>query len=127
MKKANNLETKVVDVVAFEAGVAQLKKAVELEISMTNDLSEVGKKFYEQKLFKEAAAIYEIAVTNINSKNYFKKNHSCIFCRMNAAEKALKKRVIFENKENIVQKKATSNEVAFFITKDFLFLEIKAE
>ena len=74
MKKANNLETKVVDVVAFEAGVAQLKKAVEMEITMTNDLSEVGKKFYEQKLFKEAAAIYEIAVTNINSKNYLLDN-----------------------------------------------------
>jgi lipopolysaccharide biosynthesis regulator YciM len=74
MKKANNLETKVVDVVAFDAGVAQLKKAVEMEITMTNDLSEVGKKFYEQKLFKEAAAIYEIAVTNINSKNYLLDN-----------------------------------------------------
>ena len=74
MKKANNLETKVVDVVAFEAGVAQLKKAVEMEITMTNDLSEVGKKFYEQKLFKEAAAIYEIAVTNVNSKNYLLDN-----------------------------------------------------
>lgn len=74
MKKANNLETKVVDVVAFEAGVSQLKKAVEMEITMTNDLSEVGKKFYEQKLFKEAAAIYEIAVTNVNSKNYLLDN-----------------------------------------------------
>ncbi len=74
MKKANNLETKVVDVVAFEAGVAQLKKAVEMEITMTNDLSEVGKKFYEQKLFKEAAAIYDIAVTNVESKNYLLDN-----------------------------------------------------
>jgi cytochrome c-type biogenesis protein CcmH/NrfG len=74
MKKANNLETKIVDVVAFEAGVAQLKKAVEIEITMTNDLSEVGKKFYEQKLFNEAAAIYEIAVTNVNSKNYLLDN-----------------------------------------------------
>jgi Flp pilus assembly protein TadD len=74
MKKANNLETKVVDAVTFEAGVAQLKKAVEMEITMTNDLSEVGKKFYEQKLFKEAAAIYEIAVTNVNSKNYLLDN-----------------------------------------------------
>jgi hypothetical protein len=70
MKKANNLETKVVDALVFDAGVAQLKKAVEMEITMTNDLSEIGKKFYEQKLFKEASVIYEIAVTNVNSKNY---------------------------------------------------------
>ena len=74
MKKANNLETKVVDAVSFEAGVAQLKKAVEMEITMTNDLSEVGKKFYEQKLFNEASVIYEIAVTNVNSKNYLLDN-----------------------------------------------------
>lgn len=74
MKKANNLETKVVDAVAFEAGVAQLKKAVEMEITMTNDLSEVGKKFYEQKLFKEAAGIYDIVVINVNSKNYLLDN-----------------------------------------------------
>lgn len=74
MKKANNLETKFVDAVLFESGVSQLKKAVEMEITMTNDLSEVGKKFYEQKLFKEASVIYEIAVTNINSKNYLLDN-----------------------------------------------------
>lgn len=74
MKKATNLEIKVVDVAVFEVGVAQLKKAVEMEITMTNDLSEVGKKFYEQKLFKEASVIYEIAVTNSTSKNYLLDN-----------------------------------------------------
>lgn len=74
MKKANNFETKVVDAAAFDAGVTLLKKAVEMEITMTNDLSEIGKKFYEQKLFKEAAVIYEIAVSNVNSKNYLLDN-----------------------------------------------------
>jgi tetratricopeptide (TPR) repeat protein len=75
MKKANNLETKVVDAVVFDAGVAQLKKAVEMEITMTNDLSEIGKKFYDQKLFKEASIIYEIAVTNVDSKSYTQDNY----------------------------------------------------
>jgi hypothetical protein len=70
LRKANNLETKTFDQVVFDDGVLNLKKAVEMEITMTNDLSEIGKKFYEQKLFKQAAAIYEIAVTNVNSKNY---------------------------------------------------------
>ena len=74
MKKANNLETKLVDAATFDTGVTLLKKAVEMEITMTNDLSEIGKKFYEQKLFKEAAVIYEIAVTNVNSKNYLLDN-----------------------------------------------------
>lgn len=74
LRKSNNLETKTVDPTMFAAGVADIKKSVDMEITMTNDLSEVGKKFYEQKLFKEAAAIYEIAVTNVNSKNYLLDN-----------------------------------------------------
>ncbi len=68
LKKANNADA-TVDAAMFEQGVADIKKAVEMEIELTNDLSEVGKKFYEQKLFKEAAAIYEIAASNPQSKN----------------------------------------------------------
>jgi tetratricopeptide (TPR) repeat protein len=74
MKKATNPETKVVDAVAFQTAVSNIKKAVEMEITVTNELSEVGKKFYEQKMFKEAATIYEIAITNVNSKNYLLDN-----------------------------------------------------
>ncbi len=74
LRKANNLETKTIDQNIFNAGVADIKKSVELEINMTNDLSEVGKKFYEQKLFKEASVIYEIATSNVNSKNYLLDN-----------------------------------------------------
>ncbi|WP_379841603.1 tetratricopeptide repeat protein [Flavobacterium myungsuense] len=74
LKKANNLETKIVDQTIFDAGVADIKKSVEIEISMTNDLSEIGKKLYEQKLYREAAAIYEIAVTNPDSRNFLLDN-----------------------------------------------------
>ena len=74
LRKSNNTETKVVDQELFTAGVNDIKKSVEMEITMTNDLSEVGKKFYEQKLFKEAAAIYEIATSNATSKNYLLDN-----------------------------------------------------
>lgn len=74
LRKANNLETKTLDQNLFNAGVADIKKSVEMEINMTNDLSEVGKKFYEQKLFKEASVIYEIATSNPNSKNFLLDN-----------------------------------------------------
>jgi cytochrome c-type biogenesis protein CcmH/NrfG len=74
LKKSNNVETKTVDQIVFDAGVADIKKSVEMEITMTNDLSEVGKKFYEQKLFKQASAIYEIATSNATSKNYLLDN-----------------------------------------------------
>ncbi len=33
----------------------------------------------------------------INSENYFKKNKKCIYCEMNAWEKKVKKRIVFEN------------------------------
>ncbi len=74
LKKSYNSETKLVDQALFDAGVANIKKAVELDINMTNDLSEVGKKFYEQKLFKQAAAIYDIATSNPESKNFLLDN-----------------------------------------------------
>jgi Flp pilus assembly protein TadD len=74
LKKANNIEAKTIDTTLFDAAVANIKKSVEMEITMTNDLSELGKKFYEQKLFKQAAAIYDIAITNKESKNYLLDN-----------------------------------------------------
>jgi Flp pilus assembly protein TadD len=74
LKKANNVEAKTIDATLFDAAVANIKKSVEMEITMTNDLSELGKKFYEQKLFKQAAAIYDIAITNKESKNYLLDN-----------------------------------------------------
>lgn len=71
LKKASGAtEGQPVDVAVFDSGVADIRKSVEMESSMTYDLSELGKKFFDQKLFREAAAIYEIAVTNETSKNY---------------------------------------------------------
>jgi cytochrome c-type biogenesis protein CcmH/NrfG len=74
LKLSYNTTTKTIDKALFDSGVANIKKAIGLDINMTNDLSEVGKKFYEQKLFKQAAAIYEIAITNPDSKNYLLDN-----------------------------------------------------
>lgn len=70
IKKANNAETNVVDPAMFTAGITDIKKSVEMEITMTNDLSDIGKKFFTQKMYKEAAAIFEIAMSNPDSKTY---------------------------------------------------------
>jgi Flp pilus assembly protein TadD len=70
IKKANDPATNTVDPAAFNAGVADIKKSVEMEITMTNDLSDIGKKFFTQKMYKEAAAIFEIAMSNPESKTY---------------------------------------------------------
>jgi cytochrome c-type biogenesis protein CcmH/NrfG len=74
IKKATSADGKTVDPTIFANAILDIKKAVEMEISITNNLAEIGKKLYEQKLFKEAAAIYEIAVTNKESKNYLLDN-----------------------------------------------------
>ncbi len=59
-----------VDETLYAAGVADIKKAVEMDINITNELNEIGKKAYDDKQFKQAAAIFEIAVSNPNSKNF---------------------------------------------------------
>lgn len=58
------------DQATFDAGLADIRKSVEMEITMTSDLSDIGKNFFSQKMYREAAAIFEIAMTNPNSKTY---------------------------------------------------------
>lgn len=70
IKKGTSADGKTIDPVFFNKGIVDINKSVTMEVTMTNDLSDVGKKLYEQKLYKEAAAIFELAVSNKESKNY---------------------------------------------------------
>ncbi|MBF6607485.1 MAG: tetratricopeptide repeat protein [Flavobacterium sp.] len=74
LRKAEPTADEETDSNLFESGLADIRKAVELDIEMTNDLSELGRKLYEDKKFKEAAAVYEIAVTNPKSLNHLLDN-----------------------------------------------------
>ncbi|AKC22573.1 hypothetical protein K5L04_11485 [Flavobacterium psychrophilum] len=68
-------ETKsVINEALFQTAVANFRKAVDLDKPMANDLNEIGKKYFEQKQYKHAAAIYEVATSNPNSKNYLYDN-----------------------------------------------------
>lgn len=60
--------------VLFNKGIDFIKKAVAMESSVVNDLSEPAKALYEQKLYKEAAAIFEISTSNKESKNFLLDN-----------------------------------------------------
>ena len=53
---------------------ADIKKGVELDPGMANELNDFGKKFFDLKLYNEAAAIYEVATTNPNSRNFLYDN-----------------------------------------------------
>jgi Tfp pilus assembly protein PilF len=59
-----------VDPLAFTAGMVDIKKAVEMEPLLVEDLNEKGKKLFAQKLYKEAAAMFEFGTTNPDAKNY---------------------------------------------------------
>lgn len=71
---ADGKATGTVDKTLFDAGVADLKKGVQLDPAMANELNDFGMKFYELKLYNEAAAIYEAATTNPNEANYLYDN-----------------------------------------------------
>ena len=70
IKKGTSADGKVVETTQLAAGIADLKKAVEMEPLAINELNDIGKKLYDQKAFTAAAAVFEMAVTNPNSKNY---------------------------------------------------------
>jgi len=72
IKKAISADGLTVDAALFDNGILDVKKAAELDAAgnLSNNLSELGKKLYEQKLYKQAAVIYEISVSNKESKNY---------------------------------------------------------
>jgi tetratricopeptide (TPR) repeat protein len=54
----------------YNSGLEDIKKAIAIEPLIIEDLSEVGKKFFTLKLYKEAASIFEFGTTNTEFKNY---------------------------------------------------------
>nr|WP_314867597.1 hypothetical protein [uncultured Flavobacterium sp.] len=74
IKKGTSADGLFIDPVAFEAGLASIKKSIEMEPLAVEELNEVGKKIFAQKLYKEAAAIFEFGAANQESKNYLDDN-----------------------------------------------------
>jgi tetratricopeptide (TPR) repeat protein len=71
IKKATGEDGKNLDTSLFDNGILDVIKSSEMDAnSLALNISDIGKKLYELKLFKQAAAIYEIAVANKESKNY---------------------------------------------------------
>lgn len=71
IKKAVGEDGKNLDSALFDNGILDVKKSAEIDANaLAMNISDIGKKLYELKLFKQAATIYEIAVTNKESKNY---------------------------------------------------------
>lgn len=65
---------KTVDSTMLASGTLDLKKALDMDIVMANGLNEIGKKYFSQKFYNLASALFELAITNPNSRNYLEDN-----------------------------------------------------
>lgn len=74
IKKGTSVDGTTVDAAAMSAGLVDIKKAVEMEPLAVQDLSEVGKKLFTQKFYKEAAAIFEFGANVAESRTYLDDN-----------------------------------------------------
>jgi tetratricopeptide (TPR) repeat protein len=75
VKKSVGADMKTVDPTVLASGIANVKKAVDAEPSLANALNEIGKKYFSDKLYNVSAAIFEIAISNPNSKNFREDNN----------------------------------------------------
>lgn len=73
-KAEDGTDVNKVDQTLFQSGVADMLKGVQMDPAMANELNDIGKKFFDIKLYNEAAAIYEVATSNPNSQNFLYDN-----------------------------------------------------
>ena len=74
IKKGTSVDGLTIDPNAFGLGIVDIKKSIEMEPLSVEDLNEIGKKLFNQKLFKEAVSIFELGTLNTESKNYVDDN-----------------------------------------------------
>lgn len=59
-----------IDQAAFDAGLADIKKAIELEPLVVEEFADFGKELFGKKQYVQAASIFELGANNKESKNY---------------------------------------------------------
>lgn len=69
IKKSANVETKALDKTLFNTGIANLNKGVEMSNGLANALNEKGKEYFSKKLYNVAQSLFEVAISNPDSKN----------------------------------------------------------
>lgn len=65
---------KTVDAAALSMGTADIKKSLEIDLAIANGLNEVAKKYFTQKVYPVASALFELAITNPDSRNFLEDN-----------------------------------------------------
>lgn len=62
------------DQVVFDEAIANIKKAAEMDINITNEFNAIAKKLFKGKLYGPAAIVFDVATTNPNSRSLFEDN-----------------------------------------------------
>ncbi|WP_396167753.1 tetratricopeptide repeat protein [Flavobacterium sp.] len=73
-KKGVSADGLSVDPTLYNAGLNDLKKAIEIEPLIIEDFNEVGKKIFALKFYKEAIPVFEFGTANAEYKNYVDDN-----------------------------------------------------
>lgn len=73
MKKGTNAEG-AIEQTAFDAGFAEIKKGIELEPILAEELADIGKALFSKKQYAQAAAVFEVGADIKESKNYLDDN-----------------------------------------------------
>lgn len=74
IKKSIGADGKTIDATLYNEGLTSLKKGVEMDMNLANGLNEIGKAYFGQKVYGVAAGIFEAAILNTTSKNFFEDN-----------------------------------------------------
>ncbi|MFV8270808.1 tetratricopeptide repeat protein [Flavobacterium sp. GT2N3] len=74
INKGTSADGLSIDPTAFSSGMVDIKKAIEMEPLAVQELSEVGKKLFAQKLYSESAAIFEFGANTTESTNFLDDN-----------------------------------------------------
>lgn len=74
-KAKDGADVNTIEKTLFNSGVADMLKGVQMDPAMANELNDIGKeKFFDIKLYNEAAQIFEVATSNPNSQNFLYDN-----------------------------------------------------
>lgn len=73
-KKGLSADGLSIEPTLYNSGLADIKKAIEMEALAVEDLNEIGVKMFNQKLYKEAASVFEIGTGSTENKNYIEDN-----------------------------------------------------
>lgn len=118
--------TVIKDQVVFDEAIADIKKAAETDVKITNEFNDVGKKLFSQKLYGPAAVVFEVAASNPDNKNLFYDNfylaYSIYYDHVNKSEADRKSNTVQLQKADtalakVIELSADSQDAHFYRAK----------